>query len=890
MDKLKTPALLLFAIIITTSCSSLPDRPWSDAVPEKAPFVIIPQKDATLNSVLKSTYTPFLDDITSSAIQLLSRIDSTASGHVSLNAIMLYTGAENQLETVWMARATGHGFIQRMKQNFYRNFTKNQYYFHGIVIHILHLGDRQLYATQVHNNILLSESSLGIEDALRAYTGRTPRADLSKMSLKPGHIIMNTPSLDGWVEQLTKVTYRPVIKNILKGTIPTLLSVSQQGEQQQREFHLSGTIPLSQEEVPSDLVAAFSSGNAPISLDRYISSNATAFGLFRLPARLAPPASLPDTTRLDSMLMQNRVRYSSLAKTLSQEFGLVLYAESGFLSTGEHLFLRKVSDPSALRKRLDALVEDGYIQRKEGGSYFIESAAVAKLIGSSMCSFQNFYLDITGEAVAISKRKGLVEIVASDRSRRRTVFYEQKFRDIKKDLNSQISGLFVANAQFHSFINPFLSPNSYLNAITSKFDILTASTSLREDDNSLAFKLNTYQTKDRAAPYEEKWLFPTGAGLTGKPTLSNIGGNNREEVVFSTSSGNVYALAADGTVVMQANTGTDKPIGSPVVYDWYATNQNVILQAAGNKIYGWNDNGETLPKFPFTLDEKITSPLVINDIDRNGLPNAIVATADRKLHVLDGRGNDINGWPVTSNAEIASRPTVADFQGSKSILAFAENAVHVWRADGSHMTGYPKFINAALNGSPVLYKGNILANAADGYLYSLGSDKMFADSLNVFDNTSESSNIEAVYASNSALVGTPSVHDLTVQNDQLYREPMILTMSSNGSVFLLSTQGQLRFTQNMGQPAAPSFSPFITDIDSDKQNDIIGLANFGRLYVWKTTSGERIYSLPTAAMEYPVIQDIDDDGYMELIAQTEEGLRTWTIYGKREEDNSSTSP
>jgi hypothetical protein len=675
-----------------------------------------------------------------------------------------------------------------------------------------------------------------------------------------------------------------VIKNALKGTTPTLLSVTQQGEQQNSEFKLSGAIPLG-DAIPSDLVAAVSNSNAPITLDRYISSNATAFGLFRMPPRVVPPDNLSDTTRLDSMLIKDPVIYSDLANTLNKEFALVMYAQSGFLSTGEHLFIRKASDISTLRRELKSLAANGYIEQSDG-TYFIRSGAVAQLIGSSICTFEDFYLDITGDVVAISKRKGLVEMVSSDRSRRRTMFYEQKFREIKRDLPDAISSLFVSNNDFYSFVEPFLSPDNYLNAITSKYDILTISTSLSKDEQNLNFNLNTYQTQDRAAPYLEKWLFPTGADLSGKPVLADIGGSSRDEIIFATKAGNLYALAADGTVVMQANTGTDTPIGSPVVYDWYATNQDVILLAAGNKIYGWNDNGQPLPKFPFVLEEKITSPLVIEDIDRNGLPEAIIATADRKLHVLNGRGENIRGWPITSNAKITSKPAVENYRGAKSILAFSENTVHAWNADGSPQKGFPKFINASLSGSPVLYKGNILANAADGYLYSIGSEKIFADSLNVFENSADSSDIEAVYASNSSLVGTPSVHNLTVRTDDDYfREPMILTMSSNGSVFLMSTSGQLRFTQNMGQPAAPNFSPFITKIDKDKQDDIIGLANFGRLYVWQVSNGKRIYTVPTAAMKYPIVTDIDNDGYNELVAQTNEGLRTWTIYGSNDSNN-----
>lgn len=877
MNRLKFPGFFLLAIILLSSCSSIPDRPWSDAVPDEAPFVIIPAEDATLNTVLSSSYTPFLDDITSSAIQLLSHVDSTASQPVSLNAVMLYTGVNDQLETVWMAQASS-GILNRLQENFYQRFAQNEYYFHDAIVHRLNIRERSLFVTQLHDNLLISESSLGIENAIRAYMGKSPRADLSGISFSPGHIVMNTPSLDNWVRQLTSVTHRPTVKNALAGTKPTVLSISEEGEEQKRKIKFSGSIPLS-EEMPSDLVAAISNVNAPISLDRYISSNAAAFGLFRLSPRLAPPTSLPDTSRVDSLLLSDESEYTTLAKTLDPEFSLVTYAESGFLTTGEHLFLRKVDDPATFRRQLRQMAEDDLIQTSDG-IYFIQSRAIAKLVGSSFCAFRDFYLDVTGEAIVISRRKGLVEMVASDRNRRRTMYYEQSFRDIKNDLSDEISGLFVTGNDFYSFIEPFLSPQNYVNAITTKFNLFAASTTLDESKQNLSFNLTSYQTEDRSAPYREKWLFPTGADLSGEPVLANIGGSDQDEVIFATKSGNVYALAADGTVVMEANTGSDEPIGSPAVYDWYATNENVILVAAGNKIYGWDDNGQPLPKFPFQLNEQITSPLVVDDIDQNGLPNAIVATADRRLHALDGRGENLDGWPVTTNTEIRTAPSIENYLGGVSVLAFAENTLHAWSARGNERSGFPKFINASFNGSPIVYENNILGNAADGYLYAIGPNKLFADSLNVFETTTDSSEIEAIYASGSALTGTPSVHELSVSaTDQEYQETMILTISSNGSVFLMNTNGQLRFTQNMGQPAATGFSPFITDMNNDNSDDVVALANFGRLYVWEVNNSNRIYSVPTSGMKFPIVSDIDGDGFNELITQTREGLRCWTIFG-----------
>lgn len=874
---------LLLPLLLVYACGGIPDKTWQEAVPEKSPLIIVPQENATINSVIQSEYIPFLDDITSSAISLVSQIDSSASRSLALKALLLYPGTQSNLEPIWISDSPP-GFIGNMQELYYKKFTQNQYQFKDITVHKLHIRDRIVFAAQLNDLLLLSESSLGIEDVIRSYLGLQPAVDINNMQLKPGSLVMNTPSLDKIAVELAKISYRPSLKDILKGTGPTLLKVTKREDEDNTGEIFEGSIPLTNEQ-PSELVASLSQQNAPIELDRYISSNAAAFGIFRQQPRLAPPVSVPDTTQLDEILMDDKVRYSKFAKSLGFQFALVMYSESGFLSTGEHLFIRKTTDRSALQTQLNALINDGLAERS-GNTYFIRSRVLSRLIGSKLSGLSDFYLNLTGDAVVISNRKGLAEIVASDRSRRRVIYYEQNYRDVKNELPDEVSGLFIANTDFYNFLEPFLGPDNYANVLASRFDILSVSTRLNEEQNSLAFNLKTYRTSRTNQPYEEKWLFPTGgAALTGKPLLTDIGGSSREEVVFATENGSIYALAADGTVVLKLDTGDDKPIGSPVVYDWYATNQKVILIAAGNKIYGWDETGSSLPQFPFELEEQITSPLVVQDVDRNGLPEAIVATADRQLHAVDGRGQNLSGWPLTTNSTIRTKPVVDYYQGSYSVLAFSENAIHAWFPDGVPRNGFPKFVNASLSGSPYLYKGQILAGAADGYLYSIGNNDLFADSLDIYSNTAEESGIEAIYVSNSALTGTPSVHNLRVQSEEgseSYSGSMILTISANGSVFLIDENGQLRFTQSMGQPSANGFSPFVTDINNDERKDVIALANFGRLYAWTILDGERIYGLPTTGMDYPIIDNIDGDRYVELIAQTREGLRCWTIYGETE--------
>src|SRR5699024_10857703 len=160
----------------------------------KTPFIVIPAAQSGIDAVLESSYIPFLDDITSSAIQLVSQVN-TSTASISVKAILLYPGAGNKLQPVWITEAPNN-YTDELQSKFYRNFTQNKYYFQGTTIHKLHMQDRILFACQLHDLLLLSESSLGIEDVVRTYLGLQPAADFTYDKLQQGSIVMNPSSID----------------------------------------------------------------------------------------------------------------------------------------------------------------------------------------------------------------------------------------------------------------------------------------------------------------------------------------------------------------------------------------------------------------------------------------------------------------------------------------------------------------------------------------------------------------------------------------------------------------------------------------------------------------------------------------------------------------------
>ncbi len=833
------------------SCNSVQSNEWGYFVPDETPFIILPEQDATLQSALNSQYIPTVVNVSSSSVSLINssvslikQIDSTAANPLRLKSILLYPGTNQRLQPIWIVEAPDN-FMDNMKEAYARTYAQNKYLFSDVPILKIRMQQQLIFAAQLDDLLLISQSSLGVENAIRVYRGEQPGAYLEHIQMKPGSLIMNTPSLDEWITQQTQVIYSAAIRQSLNGTLPVLLEINQRDRSEDMALDFSGTISLSNQPA-SPLVEAISSQNRAITLDEYISYDAAAFAIFRLSPSSELPETLPDTTAIDSFFIDNTGEYRELSNSLSAEFAMVMYAESGLQSINEHAFIRKLENPDVLRYQLNTLADKGLLERIED-VYFARSYMLRNLIGSKLCNFSNFYIKLVDDVVIISERRGLAATIASDNRRRQTVIYEPFYEELEETFPGQPSGIVVGGSQLFTYLKPFLKSDNYIESLTSNFEYLAIST--KKENDALTFTLSTFNIDSDDETYRENWMFSVeDAELTGRPVFADISGSATKEVIFATESGSVYVLSADGTVVQNLSTDGDQPVGSPVAYNWYDTGQNVILIAAGNKIYAWDESGELLPQFPFVLDENITTPIRITDINNNGLPDILVATANRRLHVLNARGNAVYGWPVTVNSVIRAKPLVSNFKNRLSVIAFASNAIHAWDATGNNLQGFPQFIDASFKGSPVMLDENILGASADGNLYTFGDS-------------------QTINVSSSSLTGTPLVT----------KERNIAVINTDGSIFLLNINGDLQLTKSMGQSPAPGWVPVITDLNNDGNHEVVALADYGRLYAWDLSSGERLSQLPTAAMSHVYIGDWDGNGLIEIVAQTEEGVQSWTL-------------
>jgi len=867
------------------SCNQIPEKPWTEAIPHNTTGIITFTDGTTVGSVLDNSYTSFLDDITPSAIPIIESVINAANEPLQALALGIHPSLSTDWYPVWYVSMRKDG-LKNIADNFTQSFFENSYEFSGVEIHKLTIRDRILFATQLGNFVVISESSFAVEQGIRAYLGHEKPMNLPAGKLTKGMLYVNGNGMDDFVAQLGAIKLRPLVEESFMGLgVGPLEFLKIEDEEDDQDLAISGWQNVKKDS-SSALVRALSGTPAEVTLDRYISSDAAAFAVMHsLPNDNAENAEV--TSRLDSLLVADQSTYAELFNNLLPEFAFVAYPSSSFAGFGEYLFIRKIEDSRAFYRIMERLADEGFVS-EINDTYYVNSPVFSDMLGGGISDFASFYLATTGDAVVISPRLGLSQRIRADRSRRRVIYYNNTYSGMKSGFQENVSALFFAESEpFRAFLSNKIYNVTEITTITNQFELVMGTSVYNADESRVDWNISTYKTEKSTLPYEEQWISPLDGGeITGEPVLADIGGSRDDEVLVATSRGSVYGIAGDGTVLFQTEMESgDVPVGSPVAFDWYGNNQTAILIGASDKIYAWNTNGDLLPQFPFQLDEPLTAPITLADVTRNGISEIIAVTNDRKLHVLNGRGQNIEGFPVMTTAISEYQPGFFQMNGKWTVQAIAENGLFMWDDKGRLMDGFPLFLSASVSSDLVRYDDAMFMGANDGHLYSVSNKRVFTDSLNVLSDTpldtlTSDFKVGALYVSNSPVTGVIVQPKVRTQLDSVtvYNSDAFIAQTASGNVIGISMKGRLLFEKSMGQPSAENHKPFVADLHKDGGPEVLSVAGFGRLYAWELYDGDRFFQIPTSSVQYPIITDLEGDGNPELIAQTRSGLRCWTIY------------
>lgn len=890
-------SVLFATTLIFASCSRMSEKHWSAALPEYTPFTVIAPASGNPADLLFGAHMDVLDTMTPANREKTSRfLQYVTNDRVRAKALAIMPHTADDWMPVLILE-TPRDLLSAAANRFSRPYTGNSYRFGGARVVQLFLSETDiLYTVQLHNWVLVSESSRAIEEMIRAYTGKQPSLNVVSSQLQPGRLVVNAGHLDRFVSLETAVRYRPVVNGAFRGAGVSVMEVAERtsatGSSSPR-LQFSGELPLNPVADRSNLVRGLTTRNHTNILDRFISQDATAAALFSR----TPDLIFHDTESeapADRFLRANPASFTAIGQAMSPNFAFAAFASSGLMNVGETAYLRLLEDRNSFIRELNRMAEQEAISVVNSSTYLVRGASLARLISGGLTAYDIHYLTITGDAVIITQRPALAQKLVNDRSRRRTLYFEENYLNIRRQFSEQLSGfVYVQREDFVKYAESLLNTSHSVDILVNEFDVLASGIQLTTSSESAQWVTKTFEIEQTTRPFEERWLVSLdGTELTGPPVFAPLTTGGRNGVIAATEGGTVIALAADGTQVFRVRTEEgDVPVGSPIAFDWYANNQTVIMLGAGNKIYAWNSNGSLLPNFPVILSEPISAPIRIADVTRNGLAEIVVATADRLVHVLDQRGNNISGWPQSVNAAVRMQPLVETAGNRRVIYAYAENVVFAWDHTGNGRSGFPVFYRAPLRGPMVYQNNHLLSGTADGSIIAIGSGDFFSSEHSVAADMSETphenTRIRAVELTSGGISLRPAVSthrvDIRQTNEQgdetvtSFTDPMLFAIADNGSIFGISQRGALRFTQSMGQPAMTSSPPLLADLAGNGRSEIIGVANFGRMYAWDIRSGDRFLNIPTTAVRHPAITDLISNGRMEIVAGSRDGIRAWTI-------------
>jgi hypothetical protein len=880
------PVILIVFIGLISACNPFPDSHWTAGVPDFVPFVQIAPAQTPVQDIIFSDTWNVLDQMTpANREHIYEMITSVAGAEVNVQGIALFPHSSDDWMPVWILQ-TGDKFLNRASGIFSKPYTETSYKFRKALIFKLFLpGEVILYAVQIRQWLYVSESSKAIEETVRTFGEEIPSISVPGAQFLPGNILVNAGALDQFATLEAAVRFRPLLSGATRGAGAAELRLTHTSDSgiDRPDLTLSGPLSLGPADSQSNLVRALTSHNHRNVLDRFVSQDA-ALAVFMNQAPEPDNEPSESVSRIDRWLAENPAFYRELRNTLGDNFAFAGFASSGLQALGEYAFIRITEDRPAFVRLMGELSDAGLITA-QSGNWLVQGKALARLISGNMSTFDIYYVTMLGDAVAVTQRPGLGQKLQSDHNRRRVLYYNEGYLSIRESFDAQISGfVYAQNSELIKYVQSLLNPANSVDLLLQQFSLTAMAFNRDSNANRVQWNIKTWQIEQTTQPVEERWLVTLdGTDLSGPPVLANIGGSSRDEVIVATRGGLVVALAADGTQVFRVNTGNDQPVGSPIVYDWYSNGQMVILLAAGNRIHAWNNTGTPLPNFPIQLAETVSAPIQIGDVTRNGLPEIVVATSDRKIHVLDQRGNNITGWPQNMNAIVSSQPLLEITSGQREIIAYAENVVFAWNSTGIARDGFPVFNRAPLRGDLLYHRNHILAGSADGAIVAIGRGDYFSPDFGVRANPYETSvgsnQVQLLEIANSPIVIRPEVVSkrIMLQDSSYVTEPVFFAATDNGSVFVLSQTGALRFTESFGQVAMSGQAPLVADLRRNGGDVVMAIAGFGRLYGWDLQTRNQFLNLPTVSLQKPVISDLIANGRMEIIAGTRDGLRCWTI-------------
>jgi hypothetical protein len=385
--------------------------------------------------------------------------------------------------------------------------------------------------------------------------------------------------------------------------------------------------------------------------------------------------------------------------------------------------------------------------------------------------------------------------------------------------------------------------------------------------------------------------------VLGAPAVGSLAGDGSMDVVVATRSGEVWAFASDGKPLAgfpieafamhpAQNPATIVDVGffaAPTLVDLDGDGRlEIVIGAFDGQVHAWHADGSAVAGFPVPLHDaatpvmlgdvglqRIVATAATGDLDRDGKRDIVVASSERygmtgRVYAIyhDGTmhpgGPFLPGWPVRDvltadllpvvGQGVPNAPVVADVDGDGAddvVVMGVGGLPVVYHGDGSH---------AAVMLDPDFGAG---AEATDGPLNLTIANAAVADldGDGVLDIIAPGSGLSAVLALLTRGRRYDSQYELGAWNARTGAElPAFPRRNDEWQLFV---------------------GPIIADVDGDGRADAV-LASAGPfVHAWNA-DGVEARGFPKTVGSWVVqsaaVGDMDGDGKLELAVGTRSGL------------------
>ncbi|MBU7026885.1 MAG: VCBS repeat-containing protein [Theionarchaea archaeon] len=373
--------------------------------------------------------------------------------------------------------------------------------------------------------------------------------------------------------------------------------------------------------------------------------------------------------------------------------------------------------------------------------------------------------------------------------------------------------------------------------------------------------------------YIFSWISSPYGDINSSPAIRDINNDGIPDVVLISDEGTVYVLDGIHGLPLWSYETFTYPYNpsSPTLEDVDGDGTIEIILSAEYKVMALTNTGQLKWEFTFNPNpydpwwfSYIYSSPVIVDLDNDGSKEVIVAAGEDGLFVLAGEtGTEI--WRV-ENVFTYSTPAVADLgsDGSLEIVVAHYYGLSVYSNTGTLIWEYAI---DSVDGAPV-----VVDIGGDGYLGIIARD-WFGDLYMISED-----GVEIWHYSNLPMVEsglTPAVGDL--DGDGV---PEIV-VSADDKIVAVKSDGTLMWELYIGDPYDPyslleyfSSSPVLADLNEDGKLDVV-VQSENYLCLLDGSSGNIIWSEPgigTYGSSSPAIADVDGDGKAEIVVCGETGI------------------